>query len=852
MMSIFELQIDAGQFLAAQRAYLRRLALCPPLLPPVNGVQVVLDRVDVGSSSLRHDEEEKFDVFYIDHGEVVGAPEAADGFRTLLVQRLILQLTTDDQIRTHANADPPLVSWRCSVAYELSAYALGQDCYLRAAPDSIDFDPPPALPVPLPPGVIAALKDFLSSQLRILTPSGTVPLGLDALKLPTGFLNAGLTVDVTGATLAIRAEVRASQDLAWAAWTNFYRGFIPDRRAGRDWSLFVASGYVTSNITDQLWQNIPQTDDLEAYPGATYFPEDRRARFVLDALLIYHAIQVNALDIDITVEADPTVSVSLWVERPNRLAALIDFTGLANPEGVLSTLAVWLIDALNIPARGFLYRLVGAMIVDALKDEPVDTVTTPSPSTVLVEKDVVLPIVGGFVGATLTDLLALPDGVALAGSLSLTEPSNAAVTVLGVSQFAKHVPKISCGAASAALVALFEQDPSAFAILRAGVFFGNIGTAPLHLCGPPSLLRLDGPVQPNSIRVDEVGLPIELSIDIGKPADGYYAAPFPIDVLVRTNGGTRLIRFDPPPRVTQQDLDRLKAGLLVAIGNCEQLVDPWFNQHRGYNPQWSPRPPEDGSVIHQWEVTVTGLPEGEAVELRGAGGRVLARAVSIGARTAVRVGTIVEPAEGGREVGIFRVDRGLEAGPVASSDGGTASRGLQVRQTDLVVDGEVQLGEATHAIGLIQLPGGPAVIALLAGRAVALDVFSSGQAIPLASWKGHFTGLVRVRGATILYGASGLARLDPTGTLTYANVDAPVSHAMRIAGGTLLATADRILHFSPELALIGQRDRSSVESARHDVTVPLAGMMKIRDRIVARSPRADRLRLLRVGRRAVL
>lgn len=852
MMSIFELQIDAGRFLAAQRSYLRRLALCPPLLPPVNGVQIVLDRVDVGPSSLRHDEDEKFDVFYVDHGEVVGAHEAAKGFRTLLVQQLILQLTTDDQIRAHANTDPPVVSWPCSIVYELSAYALGQDCYLRAAPDSIDFAPPPALPVPLPPGVVAALKDFVSSQFHILAPSGTVPLGLDALKLPTGFLNAGVTVDTTGTTLAIRVEVRAAQDLAWAAWTNFYGGFILDRREGRDWSLFVASGYITSTITNELWQNIPQTDDLEAYPGATYFPEDGRARFVLDALLIYHAIQINALDIDITVEADPTVSVSLWIERPNRLAALIDFTGLVNPEGVLSTLAVWLVDAMNIPARSFLYRLVGAMIVDALKDEPVDTVTTPSSSTVLVEKDVVLPIVGGFVGASLTDLLALPDGIAVAGSLSLTEPSNAAVTVLGVSQFAQHVPKVSCGQASGALVALFGEDPSIFAILRAGAFLGNVGTAPLHLCGAPSLSRLDGPVQPNSIRVDEVGLPIELSIDIGKPADGYYAAPFPTDVLVRTNGGTRLIRLDPPPAVTQQDLDRLKAGLLVAIGNCEQLVDPWFNQHRGYNPQWSPRPPEDGSVFHQWEITVTGLPEGEAVELRGAGGRVLARAVSIDARSAVRVGTIVEPAEGGREVGIFRVDRGLEARPVASSDGGTASRGLQVRQTDLVVDGEVQLGEACHSIGLIQLPGGPAVIALLADRAVALDVFSGAQAIPVSSWKGHFTGLVRVRGATILYGASGLARLDPTGTLTYTSVDTPVLHVVRTEGGILLATADRVLRFSPELVLIGERDRPCVQSIQHDDTAPLAGMLKIQDRIVARSQRADRLRLLRVGRRAVL
>ena len=55
-MTIIDFQIDAARFLAAQRSYLRRLALCPPQLPAVGGVQIVLDRVDIGPSSLRHDE----------------------------------------------------------------------------------------------------------------------------------------------------------------------------------------------------------------------------------------------------------------------------------------------------------------------------------------------------------------------------------------------------------------------------------------------------------------------------------------------------------------------------------------------------------------------------------------------------------------------------------------------------------------------------------------------------------------------------------------------------------------------------------------------------------------------------
>jgi len=54
-MTFIDFQIDAQRFLAAQRTYLRRLAVCPPALPEVEGVQIVLDRVDVGPSTLRHD-----------------------------------------------------------------------------------------------------------------------------------------------------------------------------------------------------------------------------------------------------------------------------------------------------------------------------------------------------------------------------------------------------------------------------------------------------------------------------------------------------------------------------------------------------------------------------------------------------------------------------------------------------------------------------------------------------------------------------------------------------------------------------------------------------------------------------
>ncbi len=72
---------------------------------------------------------------------------------------------------------------------------------------------------------------------------------------------------------------------------------------------------------------------------------------------------------------------------------------------------------MGIPARSILYRIVGSAIVEGLKGEPVDFVTQPSETTVRIEKIVVPPSLTGVAGAAVTDLLAQPDGIALAGSL---------------------------------------------------------------------------------------------------------------------------------------------------------------------------------------------------------------------------------------------------------------------------------------------------------------------------------------------------------------------------------------------------------------------------------------------------
>lgn len=766
-MAYIEVQMAVPVFLAAQRNALRNLGLCPPILPAMSGVQFVVDRIEIGATNaLRHHEETEFPVFYEDQGQTLGTPNRCMGYQTQLAQEVTVHLTTLGEILAQPNGAPSVVvPIAATLVFDLDFYCLEHDCYLRVSLSRVEPGPLPALPPPfaplttLPQALQDLISEHLTAHLRPFAPTTSVPAGLGGFRKGTKFLNAGISVDTQMGRIALRAQIGGSHSNLDVPWSNFFKGHFPDHLQGRDWGFFVEAGLLTETLKALVWQAIPPDDNLQAFPGCTYSNANGRAVLGVDVLLIYHLYRNRDIDIDINVQAQPRVDIQLSVDTPNWLKVDFDFSHLLDSDDPLVNLARSFLEVVGVPIESILLRLAGSAAMTALAGSPLQICKQVSPTHIQCEMPVRVPHVPGSLQTALTSVLALGDGIALAGTMTVRELTAARLDV-SVREFQVHAPSITCGPASMALVAAFRQDPSRFAVLHAQAFLTNLGTAPLNLCGAPDVLKgAEGPFPPSGVRPDSPHAPIDLRVDIAAPPQSYYASPYPLDLLVRTSGGARLLRFNPPP-VTDADHERMAAELLVKIGDCQMLIDPFFGGGGRYNPRWSPRPPDDFAVEHMWEVVISGLPGGEAVALVDGEERELVMAVG-GARP-VRVSVVV-PSGGERELSILRLSAPrMHRGRTVEDMPG--ERGLEVRQTLLLNAGSLPLAGRLRSLRISNAFGTPCIIAALDGGITAIDVSNPRVPMVLRSWEVEGArGAIDWQRSLLVFGDEGVELIDRAG-----------------------------------------------------------------------------------------
>jgi hypothetical protein len=731
-------------------------------------VQIIIDKIEFGNNAIRHNVLADFTILYDSLTSYAPGSEV-EGYQTQIAQDVTIYITTLNDILSRPNQPPATtVALQGTLLFNLDYYATDEDCYIRTEFKLLDPWPLPTLP----PSVqvnMDQLLDAVQKALRSLIPTKTVPAGLSQLSsLWAKFQNAGVSVDAPLQRITFRAQIGGSNPDVVFPWKQFLHGILDDRIGGADWAFFIDKGLITEWVKARVNQALLEADidHLQTFVGTNYSNDGGKAVFTLDVEGIYDLPDPLG-----TVIRDLKLPMEISISQPNTLKLLVNYSDVLSLIHSFDIVEFFL-PSLSNGIEGFLQVLIGSALADFNKTKGAPYCLKISDTVVECKKTVQMPQAASGTFSIMTNLLALDDGISMVGTMRSASLTPTVLTTI-VREFKWRPPKISCSAASLALVAAFQDSPSSFAVLHAEAVVDNQGTTPIHLCSLSVINDPLGAFPVAGISVDAGPAGISFSLNMPIPKANYYQAgiSYPCDLLVMTTAGTRLLRIGPPPKITQTDIDKLAAELLVKVGNCEQLVDPWFTHHGGYNPEWVIHWP-DARVDHLWQVEITGLQHGEMASLVNSAKQELVRAT---ARTGspLRLSALLPPANK-NELTVMRgsglpgnINKAKSLAQKSSKEPSVeAARGIQVGQHLLVQLGSISLNEECQSVQPTTILAGRCVLAVLRNRIKAYDFRNPLAPALIRSWEiPGVRGMLTWQGSLLFFGEDGFGWIDNQGEL---------------------------------------------------------------------------------------
>lgn len=711
-MADFDIQVQVPVFLRAMAAALRSRQLCPPPPLVLAGVSLTVQQIEFAGNELRHDKPARFAVFYQSHGETYGL--WADGFQTQLAQDIQVHVATTEDVLSHPNGPPArAVAVPLTVVVNLDFFVLDyfvgigtplvRTPTVRSSFSHIEWPETLPLPASIDP---QAAKQQAEAVIRSSFPALNQPLDITNLLLggAAPVLNAGMTVSADGSVLVFRAETGAGSSAVDVRWRNFFSGAVTNRLAGHEWGLWIERRIVESMFQHAVWQTVatlaPPEFDLISV-GSTYSVVNGRARVTTRVNGHYDLpdpagnpyIEVP-VPIELSVTPEHALALDVWLPDIHSLAHGFIATGELLARRFLGPVWVWFQAWLDskIADAGSLFGDISPAGFTCTEVEPLHQHCTRG-----------LPA-SSFGGAQvrIAGLVAQPDGVLLTAQMQV--PSRTPATLqTSFRPFAWTPPQVSCGSADIALAAAFAENVTDLAPLQAEIFLAADGTTPAWFC---SLDVLNDPLNrfpASAIQVDTTLLPSVLTVRVPNPGPAYAANPYPLDVLVRTTLGSRLVRIPAGPALTDQDIVRLKGAMIGAIANCKLLTRPG-----PFDLLWRVDPPRR-RFVQRWQLTAERLHPGTPVKLL-TGGRPLVHALARpGAAT--KLSALISPQAGGG-LRLVRDDL-LGRSPQAT---------LAIRQQVLEVTGSVPVPEriASVSTSAVWAPNG--VVVVLPDGLAAYDV----------------------------------------------------------------------------------------------------------------------------------
>jgi hypothetical protein len=619
-MAFYDLQVQVPVFLGALTASFQARQTCPPPPFDVDGVSVTIHRIEFRDSSIRHDKPAGYPVFYAYQG--LKYRRYADGFLTQLAQNIRIHASTTDDVLNHPGGEPASMF----TADATVIFNLDYELSLTPTPEflvkysAVEWPSPPPLPPGISPAAVQARAEAVIKEAVGKLPGQPLDITTQLTGTQVEVINAGLTVSQDQKILVFRAETGVASENVDRIWGFFYSGRVTDRLGAEQWGLWLPKSLIEITFQTKVWnrlaQNLPDEVDLISV-GCHY--SDRGDVAHLDTTISGH---FDLPDPAGNPYVEVPVPVDLSVTSDRKLALDIQLPSVAS---IASHVYVGAQAAARV-FLGPLWGFVAALAQSAVDDADISDDLSPGSEFICVEtapghqhctRPLRTPAFAGLTGR-LSKLVAQPEGILLAAQMvipSFTPPTLRTV----VSPFAWTPPELSCSSADTSVAALYQSHMDEVASVQAEILLDVDGTLPVYTCDITTINDPLGLFPASKVVADSTRLPCRLTLNVVNPGPAYAAAPYPVDLVVRTTAGTRLVRIPPSPVLTDDDRTRIEAAVIGMIANCKILTAPGR-----FDLRWLIDPPFEKRFVERWHFVAEGFDPNTPLRLLNAGRPLLA------------------------------------------------------------------------------------------------------------------------------------------------------------------------------------------------------------------------------------
>ncbi len=445
-------------------------------------------------------------------------------------------------------------------------------------------------------------------------------------------INTGMSFNLQMGILSFRQELGGGVP---ADWVSYYSGNITSRLTGAIYAIYLDSDCIEYQTQEQIYTSFekhpnPQftlvsgvSSVFSGTGGIATVNSSFGGNVYTPLCTIWTDVYVNStLSVDIPNDLKSDTLLS-WKPHAGLCAIEASFLGAAIGLGT-DIVMPWLTDLIN-PVTGAVGAFSTILILKGTESPdlpPVEDCKQVSDNELICHKTF-KAISTPFGSLSFESIEVFTDGLGLQGQLISNPVGTAAAVFIIQDALFWDSPSFSCANIGPSLIKEVEANPQNYAQIKAIITIESASLAPVYTFYAQVIGdKLN--IFPTSFAIAAPQTPATITIDLPYPGDAYFASPYPLQLLIATSGGIRLISLGDIPPLSQQDIDAMIVGIGAQLNRCKEKVNNSFLGK--YRARWSIDPYPGQKLYHYYQIEVNGLERGSRIRIadsRGANPQVV-------------------------------------------------------------------------------------------------------------------------------------------------------------------------------------------------------------------------------------